>query len=191
MRLTFLSALYLICACSASAQTAADWNEGLHVATGTQAGDYTVTWWGKAGRTYFIQQSFDLLVWQYAPVVRSGAAVVDGLNFSCTDSRQFWRLRYTDQTYSGTAAAADFDGDGLTNEQELAAGTDPLNPDTDGDGIVDADEIDFGLNLAGNDMVLSAPGLTYNAVNRLVQSVTAGTTQAVSYDVEGNLEEVN
>jgi Mg-chelatase subunit ChlD len=31
----------------------------------------------------------------------------------------------------------DFDGDGLTNEQELAIGTDPNNPDTDGDGLPD------------------------------------------------------
>jgi hypothetical protein len=31
----------------------------------------------------------------------------------------------------------DIDGDGLTNAQEIAAGTDPRNPDTDGDGIPD------------------------------------------------------
>jgi len=29
------------------AQTAADWNEGLHAATGAQAGDFTLRWWGK------------------------------------------------------------------------------------------------------------------------------------------------
>jgi hypothetical protein len=31
----------------------------------------------------------------------------------------------------------DMDGDGLSNEQEMALGTDPKNPDTDGDGIID------------------------------------------------------
>jgi hypothetical protein len=36
----------------------------------------------------------------------------------------------------------DIDGDGLTNEQELALGTDPRNPDTDGDGIPDGVEVD-------------------------------------------------
>ncbi|MEH6680727.1 MAG: DUF4270 family protein [Sediminicola sp.] len=34
----------------------------------------------------------------------------------------------------------DSDGDGLTNAQERAAGTDPLNADTDGDGIEDGED---------------------------------------------------
>ncbi len=32
----------------------------------------------------------------------------------------------------------DSDGDGLTDEQEKALGTDPYNPDTDGDGLIDS-----------------------------------------------------
>jgi hypothetical protein len=35
----------------------------------------------------------------------------------------------------------DMDGDGLSNDDELALGTDPLNPDTDGDGLSDGDEV--------------------------------------------------
>ena len=35
----------------------------------------------------------------------------------------------------------DIDGDGCTNDVEIAAGTDPTNPDTDGDGVNDCDEI--------------------------------------------------
>lgn len=35
----------------------------------------------------------------------------------------------------------DSDGDGLTDEEELALGTDPMNPDTDGDGISDGVEV--------------------------------------------------
>jgi hypothetical protein len=35
----------------------------------------------------------------------------------------------------------DSDGDGLTDEEELALGTDPTNPDTDGDGISDGVEV--------------------------------------------------
>jgi hypothetical protein len=34
----------------------------------------------------------------------------------------------------------DCDNDGLTNEEELDGGTDPLNPDTDGDGVTDGTE---------------------------------------------------
>ena len=43
----------------------------------------------------------------------------------------------------------DPDGDGLTNNQELALGTDPANPDTDGDGIsdkFDPEPLDGDLN---------------------------------------------
>ncbi len=35
----------------------------------------------------------------------------------------------------------DSDHDGLTDEEERALGTDPLNPDTDGDGLTDYDEV--------------------------------------------------
>lgn len=37
--------------------------------------------------------------------------------------------------------ATDQDGDGLLAERELAEGTDPENPDTDGDGLFDGEEI--------------------------------------------------
>ena len=35
----------------------------------------------------------------------------------------------------------DSDGDGLTDEEEAALGTDPFNRDTDGDGLTDGDEV--------------------------------------------------
>uniref|UniRef100_UPI002633CD05 T9SS type B sorting domain-containing protein n=1 Tax=uncultured Maribacter sp. TaxID=431308 RepID=UPI002633CD05 len=35
----------------------------------------------------------------------------------------------------------DCDGDGLTNDEETTAGTDPANPDSDGDGILDGTEV--------------------------------------------------
>jgi eukaryotic-like serine/threonine-protein kinase len=38
-------------------------------------------------------------------------------------------------------AGLDSDGDGLTDAQEIAIGTDPFNPDTDGDGLTDGDEV--------------------------------------------------
>ena len=37
----------------------------------------------------------------------------------------------------------DSDGDGLTDEEEIALGTDPSNPDTDGDGLLDGTEVDI------------------------------------------------
>jgi len=190
MRTTLLMLVFMAGVMSAKAQTVTDLNEGLQVTVGAQAGEYTVSWWGKAGRTYFIQQSFDLMTWTYVPVIESGAEAVCGLNVSCSETRQFWRLRYTDQTYTGTAAEADFDGDGVSNQEELDQGLDPFSPDSDGDGVGDADEIDFSLNKTGNDMTQNAAGLHYNAVNRLEQRTESGVTQAVGYDNEGNITEV-
>lgn len=40
----------------------------------------------------------------------------------------------------------DSDGDGLTNAQELALGTDPLSSDSDGDGMPDGWEVFYSLN---------------------------------------------
>ena len=42
---------------------------------------------------------------------------------------------------------ADCDNDGLTNQDEVTAGTDPLDPDTDGDGVLDGTEV----NVDGTD----------------------------------------
>ena len=57
----------------------------------------------------------------------------------------------------------DSDGDGLTNAQEIALGTNPLNPDTDGDGMPDGWEAHFGTNPLVNDAgnpSAAADGLT-------------------------------
>ncbi len=130
---------------SAQAQTASDLNEGQKVVRSSTTGVFTLSWWGKAGRTYFIQQSFDLINWQYVPSIESGADAVCGLNFSCSDPRQFWRLKYTD-VYTENAATDDFDYDGLTNQQELNLGLDPFAYDTDGDGLGDSWEVAHGLD---------------------------------------------
>jgi predicted small lipoprotein YifL len=37
--------------------------------------------------------------------------------------------------------SSDLDGDGLTHGEEVALGTDPLNPDTDADGLSDGEEV--------------------------------------------------
>ena len=41
------------------------------------------------------------------------------------------------------AGSGDSDGDGLTDDEEIALGTDPNNPDTDGDGFSDGVEVHF------------------------------------------------
>lgn len=185
----------LIIACCLSgtalrAQTATDLHEGLQVTPGTQAGEFTLSWWGRTGRTYFIQQSFDLVSWNYVPCIESGAEDVCGLNFTCTDPRQFWRLRYTDAPTGGDALTWDADEDGLGNQQELDQGLDPFDLDTDHDGYLDGGELEHGSdplsaasvpneNLAAND----DPTQTELPVYLFAQSKTVGNDWYAGYAV--------
>lgn len=47
---------------------------------------------------------------------------------------------------TGDDSADDPDGDGLSNEEEYASGTDPHDTDTDGDGVSDSDELIAGTD---------------------------------------------
>jgi hypothetical protein len=47
---------------------------------------------------------------------------------------------------AGVVPTADDDGDGLTNEEEAALGTDPVAEDSDGDGVSDNDEFTYGTD---------------------------------------------
>ena len=58
------------------------------------------------------------------------------------------------QNYGATLAsfgALDSDTDGLTDEEEIALGTDPTRPDTDGDGLLDGRETNMGTFVDSND----------------------------------------
>ena len=51
-----------------------------------------------------------------------------------------------DQDCDGSDLVGDTDGDGLSDEEEAALGTDPTNPDSDGDGISDGEEVAQGTD---------------------------------------------
>lgn len=75
------------------------------------------------------------------PLIEPGSDSV--LEWPCpaTQDKFFLRLRHTDIT------SADFDGDGVSNRQEIQEGADPISPDIDKDGLADEWEQDHFGNL--------------------------------------------
>ena len=67
----------------------------------------------------------------------------------------------------------DDDNDGVSDVDEIANGTDPLNPDTDGDGIGDA----FDENPLPNN---SCTGATFDFVDTVVGSMTCAATASIT-----------
>lgn len=62
---------------------------------------------------------------------------------SSPNHKMFFQSAFSD-IYTSDPDAADFDGDGVGNLQEITVGTDPLDLDTDDDGISDGGEIEEG-----------------------------------------------
>ena len=56
----------------------------------------------------------------------------------------WYEMKYALEPGSAALAAADSDGDGLSNLQESQRGTDPHKADTDGDGLNDSQEVALG-----------------------------------------------
>ena len=93
-----------------------------------------------------IRQDFSSQSWS---LWLNSVLVYEDLGFAAPSDR-YKRLRISepggasdlDEVYVGTGepAALDNDGDGLTNEEEIALGSDPNNPDTSGDGMWDGDK---------------------------------------------------
>lgn len=142
-----LSALLLSNAIiTARAQGPSDSNEGSRLIWDNTNSIYRFSWWGRSGRTYFIQHSDDLTQWIYVPVIEPGTDAVKEWGFTSTGGKFFLRLKISDQTATDPNSA-DFDGDGVSNYDELLQGTDPLSSvDSDNDGLPDDWETRFGLN---------------------------------------------
>lgn len=131
-------------------------------------GGKIIRWYGYAGRSYFVQVSDSndhLKKWHWAPVIESGNDEEISYEVDGTADKGFFRLKYTDQVPDSgdTLDTADFDGDGISNLDEISppqaslamrgalpqpnpTATDPLNSDTDADGLTDGWERDRGTD---------------------------------------------
>jgi hypothetical protein len=164
---TRLTALFLVVfalVSSLTSQTSTDPNEGLIFTHDASDGHFTLSWWGRAGKTYYVQHSSDLIAWEWvldASAVASGADDILQMSLETNAKSGFFRLVITDENTlpaawlaghgltpgeSGSGPNDDPDGDGLTNYQEFFLGTNPNNADTDGDGFSDGDEVAAGTD---------------------------------------------
>jgi hypothetical protein len=137
------SALILACASwtagAAYAQPSEGENEGSSLAFDpASANTYNFSWYGRAGRTYFVEHSTDLLAaWRFLPVIEAGAEGLLAHGIHSTSPRNFVRLRYTERATS-SPRDDDFDGDGLSNWEEVSRSLNPFsNANGDGDGMPD------------------------------------------------------
>jgi hypothetical protein len=111
-----------------------------------------IRWQTKPGRTYFVQvatQAAPLQEWYFTPFIEVGEGQTIDYEVPASAKIGFFRLKFTDlPLFPGELPEnADFDGDGLTSEEELlTTHTDPLERDTDGDSLRDDWEIAHGLD---------------------------------------------
>lgn len=168
---------------------------------------WNLDWWGVPGRTYFIQTSLDLVTWEYEPVMVFGEGEWN-VPLGSTNDKYFVRLLCVDDSSVTTleqAKNADFDGDGVSNIDEISRlGTNPMlfstngaalgdgAQDWDSDGISNADELALGLDPGVDNTALASGAATlaygYDDAHRLVTATSPVSSQSFTPDEEGNLQ---
>lgn len=130
-------------------QSADDQGIGLRFVYDRPLDRFEMKWWAKSGVFYFVQQTNDLREpWSYFPYAVAGEDDVEGffIQRPLDEASMFFRVKYTDDLNS-SLMTEDFDGDGISNGDELTtwghvevfdAAT---IVDTDGDGMADYWEI--------------------------------------------------
>jgi hypothetical protein len=125
------------------------------------AADVFLRWYGRGGRTYFIQAADPngpllgndpLQRWVWQDVIEFGNNEEISYEVGSTAGKGFFRLHSTGQSPPPGVSLEDWDadGDGLSNALELQLQTHPLHPDTSGDGIPDGWAHAHGLNPLAN-----------------------------------------
>ncbi len=114
-------------------------------------------WQSYAGWTYFIQHSEDLQDWTYLNVIEPGNGSEKEWAYRLPLGDKFF-LRLHATTATGDPLTGDFDGDGVSNQDEVAQGLNPLRADSDWDGMSDGYELANGLNPHLDDGLLDLDG---------------------------------
>ncbi|MBT6068914.1 DUF11 domain-containing protein [Candidatus Peregrinibacteria bacterium] len=79
--------------------------------------------------------------------ITDGEEIVRNMNpLDKRDEGKYREFETVDAPEEELTLSDDTDSDGLSNEEELALGTDPEDADSDGDGISDSDEVLFGTD---------------------------------------------
>ena len=139
-------------------------------------GHSILRWYGHPNRSYFIQvsdQNDPLGKWNWAPLIEAGNGAEISHQIGGIADNAFFRLRYTGLTPGPgeTLDTADFDGDGLSNIDEIKppfpiTATDPLDPESDKDGLPDGWERSFAAGM----LALGAPPGHWGANGAALQS---------------------
>jgi hypothetical protein len=125
------------------------------------------------------QRSTDLLTWESFPIIETGQDAAVSYGFTSDSPRVFVRLRHVEGAFTDPYVL-DFDGDGLTNQQELALRTDPFSADTDGDGMGDKWETDHGFDPRDSADALADPN--GNGVSNRDEYLNGNDPRLLAYD---------
>lgn len=150
--------LFLSLAASLYAQDFDDLNEGVTLSAAPEYGaeSFLFSWFGKGGRTYFIETTDDLAAepWSSFPERISGSEQIAQLGVAIDVPRRFYRLRYVEALSYIGSSYCDLDHDGLGDEEEVLYGSPVTNPfrnlDSDNNDLPD-DWEQRRLGSLGND----------------------------------------
>lgn len=95
MRASILSLVVLLCVVTVGQAQLPQPSPTLTEGTGNT---WNLDWEGIPGRTYFLQQSDDLVNWQFFPTIEVGYGYPIPYGFTSTGEKCFVRLLYTDDT---------------------------------------------------------------------------------------------
>lgn len=133
----------LVIASTASAQFTAYPDETIAIAHGPSPSTLALSWFGHAGRAYFLQYTPTLETadsWTFLPFVEPGAnaTLTYGASAPTGEGGRFFARTVVQSSSSTNPAFEDFDGDKVSSMDEIQAGLNPLSSaNTDGDSLPD------------------------------------------------------